>query len=452
MTIKAAGTPLKWSEIQTEFGPTPTSMSNMKQYRDIDPVGGITDLSLDENYSVQRFPTSGEVKFSQFYSKRLNIIVNYYDVLNEDWNLVYNAFSVSPVYRVRLVIATGVYTYTANNADVGTSTDTTLDLGSTRYIVGDEVTDTGDSKIFKIKIEQQGNSRVDAKLKYDSGTIGQDFVVVGGLRGKPGTTEGCKVRIHVNQEIVSAKGNTEICALKTGNWSGDTILAIDVGANGRIYGAGGNGGGGAGNADANGGDGGDGTSAIGVENTTPGFTYINIMDGGLIRAGYGGGGGGGGSTDTVTRGGINTPIRRIGGTRVHYHGIGGGGGGGAGNPIGDAGPGGFNDYGEQDDNSGDDGTPGTITDGGVGGDGTVTSGSSAAGGRGGDGGDVVATAQVGGSGNAGDRTSNGGGAGADGAAMRKASSVNVVTVNTTGLWNDDAIGTTVGSTGGSGVQ
>ena len=199
MAIKAAGTPLKWSEIQTEFGPTPTSMSNMKKYRDIDPVGGITDLSLDENYSVDRFPTSGEVKFSQFYGKRLNIIVNYYDALGTDWSLVYNAFSVSPVYRVRLVIATGVYTYTANNADIGTSTDTTLDLGSTRYLVGDEVTDTGDSKIFKIKIEQKGNSRVDAKLKYDSGTIGQDFVVVGGLRGKPGTSAGCKVRIHVNQ-------------------------------------------------------------------------------------------------------------------------------------------------------------------------------------------------------------------------------------------------------------
>ena len=51
MAIKPAGTPLKWTEIQTEFGPTPTSMSNMKQYRDIDPVGDITDLSLDENYS-----------------------------------------------------------------------------------------------------------------------------------------------------------------------------------------------------------------------------------------------------------------------------------------------------------------------------------------------------------------------------------------------------------------
>ena len=452
MAIKAAGTPLKWSEIQTEFGPTPTSMSNMKQYRDIDPVGGITDVSLDEEYSIQRFPTSGAVKFSDFYGKRLNIIVNYYDTLSTGWSLVYNAFSVSPVYRVRLVVATGVYTYTANNADVGTSSATTLDLGSTRYIVGDEVTDTGDSKIFKIKIEQQGNSRVDAKLKYDSGTIGQDFVVVGGLRGKPGTTEGCKVRIHVNQEIVSAKGNTEICALKTGNWSGDTIVSVDVGANGKIYGAGGNGGTGAGNADSNGGDGGDGTSAIGMENTTPGFTYLNIMDGGLIRAGYGGGGGGGGSTDLVASGGFNSPFGRVGGRRDHYHGIGGGGGGGAGNPIGDAGQGGNNTYGEQTDDTGDDGTTGTITDGGVGGDGTTTSGSSAAGGKGGDGGDVVATATVGGSGSGGDRTSGGGAGGADGAAMRKASSVNVVTINTTGPWNDDAIGTTVGSTGGSGVQ
>jgi len=451
MAIKSAGTPLKWSEIQTEFGPTPTSMSNMKQYRDIDPVGGITDLSLDEEYSVGRFPTSGEVKFSDFYGKRLNIIVNYYDTLSTGWSLVYNAFSVSPVYRVRLVVATGVYTYTANNADVGTSTDTTLDLGSTRYSVGDEVTDTGDSKIFKIKIEQQGNSRVDAKLKYDSGTIGQDFVVVGGLRGKPGTTAGCKVRIHVNQEIVSAKGNPEICALKTGNWSGDTILAIDVGANGKIYGAGGNGGGGAGNGDYPGGDGGDGTSGIGIEHTTPGFTYVNIMSGGLVRAGYGGGGGGGGSLSSVASGGVGLGGIRVGGQRHHYHGIGGGGGGGAGNPIGDAGPGGNNTYGKQADKDGDDGTPGTITDGGVGGDGTDSG--HGVGGRGGDGGDVVATAQAGTNASSGnERNSDGGAGGADGAAIRKAASVSVVTVNTTGAWNNNVIGDTVGNAGASGVQ
>lgn len=471
MAIKSAGTSLKWSEIQTEFGPTPTSMSNMKQYRDIDPVGDISDLSLDEEYSVARFPTSGEVKFSDFYGKRLNIIVNYYDTLSTGWSLVYNAFSVSPVYRVRLVVATGVYTYTANNADVGTSTDTTLDLGSTRYSVGDEVSDTGDSKIFKIKIEQQGNSRVDAKLKYDSGTIEQDFIVVGGMRGKPGTTAGCKVRIHVNQEIVSAKGNEEICALKTGNWSGDTILAIDVGANGRIYGAGGNGGRGGGGIDDNnacrGFDGESGTSALGIEHTTPGFTYLNVMNGGLIQAGYGGGGGGGAAFDEIWGGGIRNTLKRVTASS------GGGGGGGAGVPVGDGGAGGNNNnygcahssnrpkysgYGQPC--TGGVGESATSTTGGDGGEGICSecypldapSGKGGYGGDGGKGADIGGTAETGQTGHGGDNRGVGGNAGPAGAAIRKAASVNVITVNTTGPWNNNGIGTKTGDLNASGVQ
>lgn len=469
MAIKAAGTPLKWSEIQTEFGPTPTSMSNMKQYRDIDPVGGITDLSLDETYSVDRFPTSGEVKFSDFYSKKLNIIVNYYDALSTDWSLVYNAFSVSPVYRVRLVIATGVYTYTANNADIGTSTDTTLDLGSTRYMVGDEVTDTGDSKIFKIKIEQKGNSRVDAKLKYDSGTIGQDFVVVGGLRGKPGTTEGCQVRIHVNQEIVSAKGNAEICALKTGNWSGDTILAIDVGANGRIYGAGGNGGRGGGGIDDNnacrGFDGESGTSALGIQHTAPADTYVNVMNGGLIQAGYGGGGGGGAAFDELWGGRFN----RLQGVTASS---GGGGGGGAGVPVGDGGAGGNNGnygcilsrtstyQGFGQPCTGGVGEPATSTTGGDGGEGICSEcypldNPSDLGGYAGDGGkgaDIGGTAETGQSGHGGDYRGVGGTAGTAGAAIRKVASVNMIDVVTIGPWNNNGIGTKTGDINASGVQ
>ena len=470
MTIKAAGTPLKWSEIQTEFGPTPTSMSNMKKYRDIDPVGGITDLSLDENYSVDRFPTSGEVKFSQFYGKRLNIIVNYYDALSTDWSLVYNAFSVSPVYRVRLVIATGVYTYTANNADIGTSTDTTLDLGSTRYLVGDEVTDTGDSKIFKIKIEQKGNSRVDAKLKYDSGTIGQDFVVVGGMRGKPGSTADCKVRIHVNQEIVSAKGNAEICALKTGSWGSATTLAIDVGANGRIYGAGGNGGRGGGGTNNNnacrGFDGENGTSALGIQHTgTPStFTYINVMNGGLIQAGYGGGGGGGAAFDIV-RWGMFNRVSKVTASS------GGGGGGGAGVPVGDGGAGGNNNnYGCAGNNdpydgygqpcTGGVGESATSTTGGDGGEGICSEcypldNPSELGGYGGDGGkgaDIGGTAETGQSGHGGDNRGVGGAGGAAGAAIRKVASVNIIDVATIGPWNNNGIGTKTGDLNASGVQ
>ena len=473
MTIKAAGTPLKWSEIQTEFGPTPTSMSNMKQYRDIDPVGGITDLSLDENYSVDRFPTSGAVKFSDFYSKQLNIIVNYYDALSTDWSLVYNAFSVSPVYRVRLVIATGVYTYTANNANIGTSTDTTLDLGSTRYLVGDEVLDTGDTKIFKIKIEQKGNSRVDAKLKYDSGTINQDFVVVGGMRGKPGSTADCKVRIHVNQEIVSGKGNAEICALKTGSWGSTTTLAIDVGANGRIYGAGGNGGRGGGGIDDNnacrGFDGESGTSALGIQHTgTPStFTYINIMNGGLIQAGYGGGGGGGAAFDEIWGGGIRNTLKRVTASS------GGGGGGGAGVPVGDGGAGGNNNnYGcAHSSNSpkysgfgqpctGGVGESATSTTGGDGGEGIASedypldapSGDGGAAGDGGKGADIGGTAEAGQNGTGGDQRGVGGTAGTAGAAIRKVASVNIIDVATIGPWNNNGIGTKTGDLNASGVQ
>ena len=471
MAIKSAGTPLKWSEIQTEFGPTPTSMSSMKQYRDIDPVGGITDLSLDEKYSADRFPTSGEVKFSQFYDKRLNIIVNYYDALSEDWSLVFNNYTISPVYRIELIVATGVYTYTANNADIGTSTDTTLDLGSTRYSVGDLVIDGGTYKVYKIKIEQKGNARVDAKLKYDSGSIDEDFIVVGGLRGKPGTTEGCKVRIHVNQEIVSAKGNEEICALKTGNWSGDTIVAVDIGANGKVYGAGGDGGhGGKGvdTAGCTGEDGKTGTSALGIEHTTPGFTYINVMNGGLIQAGYGGGGGGGASQDDIWSGG------GIRGSRwqLSTSSSGGGGGGGAGVPVGDGGfgrPPGDDCYGTAGYTGGGKGTgygqpcggdinagePGTSTTGGEGGDGISSEDYGPKGGRAGDGGDgsdIGGTAEAGGTGSGGDHSGPGGAAGANGAAIRKNPSCTTTIISAVGLWNNDAIGTTTGDTGASGVQ
>ena len=414
MAIKAAGTPLKWSEIQTEFGPTPTSMSNMKKYRDIDPVGGITDLSLDEEYSVGRFPTSGEVKFSDFYGKRLNIIVNYYDALSTDWSLVFNSYTISPVYRIELIVATGVYTYTANNADIGTSTDTTLDLGSTRYSVGDLVIDGGTYKVYKIKIEQKGNARVDAKLKYDSGTIGQDFVVVGGLRGKPGTTAGCKVRIHVNQEIVSAKGNPEICALKTGNWSGDTILAIDVGANGKIYGAGGNGGAGAG-GESNGNPGSHGTSALGVQHDCT----VNIMNGGYIQAGYGGGGGGGGGYDSDKH--------------DDELGSGGGGGGGAGLPVGSGGNGG--DGWEADGEGGDNGGNTTAGEGGNGGN----SDNEGIGGNGGDGGSPGENADNGGGGSGNNGTGSGGAKGDNGIAVRRTSGS--ITVHYTGE-TDRIIGAT----------
>ena len=66
-------------------------------------------------------------------------------------------YSVAPVNRVRLVVATGVYTFTANNTDVGTTDGSPLvvgeGIGSKRYTVGAEVFDAGTSKVYKIRIE-----------------------------------------------------------------------------------------------------------------------------------------------------------------------------------------------------------------------------------------------------------------------------------------------------------
>ena len=68
-------------------------------------------------------------------------------------------FTVSPVYKVRLVVATGVYTFTANNVDVGTNTtgnplEVGSGVGAKRYTVGDEVVDAGTSKTYKIQVEE----------------------------------------------------------------------------------------------------------------------------------------------------------------------------------------------------------------------------------------------------------------------------------------------------------
>jgi hypothetical protein len=74
MTIKASGQSLSFSEISAEFGFPPGR--NLGAYRVSENVGSLTNLPLDTG-----IPQSGEIKFSDFYSKKLNIIVNLYSGL-----------------------------------------------------------------------------------------------------------------------------------------------------------------------------------------------------------------------------------------------------------------------------------------------------------------------------------------------------------------------------------
>ena len=166
--------------------------------------------------------------------------------------------------------------------------------------------------------------------------------VVGGFKGVPTNTSGSKVAIVVNK-IISGKSagvngaSVNECSLRTGNgYDVATLVSVQVGSSGRIYGAGGDGGGGGNVADnissstgpnglpynRSGENGENGTSALGIQHN---LTTVKVRSGGKIVSGFGGGGGGAAAyEDSIQE-------RSSGG---------GGGGGGAGSPAGAGGGGG----------------------------------------------------------------------------------------------------------------
>ena len=242
MALQASGQ-IKYSEIITEFG-TPNN-GGLGEFRVSENVGSLSNLPLDTGVPQG----SSQIKFSDFYSKRLNQVVDLHSI--------------------------------ANNT-----------------------------------------SRQNAKNRWNNGNV---HIVGSSKTGKtkPPNTNDDRVIINVNKTIRSAKGTQTHCALRTGNWDSGTVLEIEIGTSGKLYGSGGNGGSGGNANETPGTDGQTGSSALGIEYPC---TVNNL---GVIQSGYGGGGGGGGNTRT-TGGGKKSGAVTNGSS-------GGGGGGGAGLPAGDAG-------------------------------------------------------------------------------------------------------------------
>jgi len=74
MALQASGQ-IKYSEIIAEFG-TPNS-GGIGEYRISENVGSLSNLPLDTGV-----PQSGQIKFSDFYSKKLNQVVDLYSIGN----------------------------------------------------------------------------------------------------------------------------------------------------------------------------------------------------------------------------------------------------------------------------------------------------------------------------------------------------------------------------------
>ena len=242
MALQASGQ-IKYSEIIAEFG-TPNN-GGLGEFRISESVGTLTNLPLDTGVPQG----NSQIKFSDFYSKRLNQVVDLYSIGNN-------------------------------------------------------------------------TSRQNAKNRWNNGNV---HIVGSSKTGKtkPPNTNDDRVIINVNNTIRSVKGTQTHCALRTGNWDSGTVLEIEIGTSGKLYGSGGDGGSGGSANETAGTDGQTGSSALGIQYPC---TINNL---GVIQSGYGGGGGGGGNTRT-TGGGKKSGATTNGSS-------GGGGGGGAGLPAGNAG-------------------------------------------------------------------------------------------------------------------
>ena len=87
MAIKSSGSSLSFTEIEAEFGQN--GSRSLGAYRLNQNIGSLSNLPLDSG-----IPTSGQIKFSDFYSKRLNVVVNCHSggeetrksAKNDKWN------------------------------------------------------------------------------------------------------------------------------------------------------------------------------------------------------------------------------------------------------------------------------------------------------------------------------------------------------------------------------
>ena len=223
MINKNTGDTISFTDIKNEFGMPPRK--NLGAYRMSVNVGSLSNLGLDnvdDTSQTHRPPTSsmpqsGTIRFSDFYQKRLNVVVDYYSGGDE--------------------------LESSNNVNIKT--------GYKQYKAG------------KVKI-------------------------LGFKSSPPSNTSGTKIIIHVNKKLQRSRSgeeaNSKITLRTGGAWESGTQLRVDVGSEGRIFGAGGKGGRG-GKVSMDGKPGKDGTSALGMAFSGD----VHVHPGGRIIGGGGGG-------------------------------------------------------------------------------------------------------------------------------------------------------------------
>lgn len=301
MAIKSSGT-LSFTNIKDEFGLPPNK--NFGAYRISQSVGDLSGLALDNDDNLNALiPKSGQIRFSDFYNRRLNVIVDYHSGSDEfrpstgkskyDGNKV----TVLGGFKTRPSSTSGIKVYLHVNKDLGSKKGAktlcalrtgTFSSSATVYV------DVGDS----------------GAIYGAGGNGGKGGGCGGGSNGVNGTsalgvqTAGVKVRVKSSGRIQAGYGgggggggghndpdkNTQDHASKGGGGGGGAGFPNgNGGAGGQgAFGKGGDGGNGSSGSKTGGGNGGGGGDGGGSSGGTGG-------DGGAPGDNAGNGGGGGGS-------------------------------------------------------------------------------------------------------------------------------------------------------------
>ena len=301
MPIKSSGT-LSFTNIKDEFGLPPNK--NFGAYRISQTVGDLSNLALDNDDSFNALiPKSGEIKFSDFYNKRLNVIVNFYSGNQETRPATgkskYDANKVTVLggFKARPTSTAGIKVYLHVNKSIGSakgsSTLCALRTGS-----------FSSSATVYVDVGDNGG------IYGAGGNGGNGGGCGGGGNGGNGTsalgvqTSGVKVRVKSGGRIQAGYGgggggggghndpdkNTQDHASKGGGGGGGAGYPTGTGGAGGTgsFGSGDNGFPGSSGSKTGGGNGGAGGDGGGSEGGTGG-------DGGAPGDGAGNGGGGSGN-------------------------------------------------------------------------------------------------------------------------------------------------------------
>ena len=310
MTIKSSGSSLSFSEIEAEFGSN--GSRSLGAYRLTQNVGSLSNLPLDSG-----IPTSGQIKFSDFYSKKLNVVVDCHSGSREDrksakndkWNN--NAVTVIGGFRSKKEGGSKIIINvnkkfcsdksSVNNCALRTgSWDSTatvqVDLGSSANILG----------------------------AGGDGGNGAQGIDTSGFPGGDGTSA---LGIEQNNTTVNIASGAILRAGFGGGGGGGGGRQVDKGSDRRASGGGGGGGAGCppgagGNGGTNGAGGGNGSAGTESAGGGGGGGGNNANQAGGGAGGSGGdaqgnaGNGGGSQTGGGSGGGNGAAIRRTSGFNV----------------------------------------------------------------------------------------------------------------------------------------